>query len=65
MQTANFTIEGMRCGGCVHTIQNALERLGGVKTNSASHEPRAARRLFSSRTTSRAIGLGLFVHLNS
>lgn len=53
METANFTIEGMRCEGCARIIQNALERLDGVKTTSVSHESRTARVLFNSECLTR------------
>lgn len=36
-QTVKLKVEGMDCGGCETSIQNALGRLDGVAESQASH----------------------------
>ena len=31
MQTENFQVQNVKCGGCVANIENGLAELGGVK----------------------------------
>ena len=33
-ETLTLSIEGMHCGGCIHRVTSALERVKGVKVGS-------------------------------
>ncbi|HNC99462.1 MAG TPA: heavy-metal-associated domain-containing protein [Myxococcota bacterium] len=42
METMTLKIEGMTCGGCVVSVTNALNRVGGVKNVNVSLEKKEA-----------------------
>ena len=42
MQTLNFDINGMTCGGCTGSVQDALSKLDGVSHAEVTLHPGAA-----------------------
>lgn len=41
MEKITLRVEGMRCGGCENTVQNALQAVAGVVAARASHKDNA------------------------
>lgn len=41
MKTLTFDIQGMTCGGCVSSVQTALEKVDGVRSVKVSLNPGA------------------------
>lgn len=41
MEKITLRVEGMQCGGCENTVQNALQAVAGVVAARASHKDNA------------------------
>lgn len=50
-KTVTLKVDGMSCASCPYQVQNALKRVSGVKTATASLERREAVVVFDDATT--------------